>query len=128
MFRVLRPGGRLAVSVDALTSENSSRDFRRWHKRRHLVTTFFTEEELSSILSDIGFLVEQRTVHLFHSPLSRWAREIFIQRPRKLLLLYPLFRALVELGDMSVSDTCSQGQIIVLCALRPLSTGRGRAA
>jgi ubiquinone/menaquinone biosynthesis C-methylase UbiE len=125
MFRVLRAGGRIAISVDALCAENSSTAFRHWHSARHQVTRYFREEELVSILTAIGFRVERATVHIFCSPLSRWARETFIKRPRLLLPLFPVFRGLVALGDAFPSRT--HGQIIALCAVRPPVAGNGEA-
>src|SRR6266545_3264494 len=38
MARVLKPAGRVALSVDSLLSENSPSSFREWHKHRHFVT------------------------------------------------------------------------------------------
>jgi ubiquinone/menaquinone biosynthesis C-methylase UbiE len=125
MFRVLRVGGRMAISVDTLCAENSSTDFRHWHSARHYVTRYFREEELVSILTAIGFHVERATMHIFRSPLSRWARETFIKRPRLLLPLFPVFRGLVALGDAFPSRT--HGQIIALCAVRPAAAGNGEA-
>ena len=40
MYRVLKPGGELAVSVDSLLPENSSLDFRRWHSKRHFANHY----------------------------------------------------------------------------------------
>jgi ubiquinone/menaquinone biosynthesis C-methylase UbiE len=125
MFRVLRVGGRMAISVDTLCAENSSTDFRQWHSTRHHVTRYFREEELVSILTLIGFRVERATMHIFCSPLSRWARETFVKRPRQLLPLFPVFRGLVALGDAFPSGT--HGQIIALCAVRPPVDGNGGA-
>jgi ubiquinone/menaquinone biosynthesis C-methylase UbiE len=125
MFRVLREGGRLAISVDALSPENSSTDFRQWHTSRHHVTRYFREEELISILTTIGFRVKPVTMHIFSSPLSRWARETFSKRPRLLLPLFPVFRGLVALGDALPSG--SHGQIIAVCATRPAVAGNGEA-
>jgi ubiquinone/menaquinone biosynthesis C-methylase UbiE len=122
MFRVLRAGGRMAISVDSLTPENSSKDFRHWHAARHRVTHYFREDELVTILTEIGFRVEGPVQHIFCSPLSRWARQTFIQRPRLLLPLFPVFRGLVALGDLREA---SHGQIIAVCAARPAVAGNG---
>jgi ubiquinone/menaquinone biosynthesis C-methylase UbiE len=121
MFRVLRVGGRMAISVDALCAENSSTAFRQWHSARHRVTRYFREEELVPILRAVGFRVERPTTHIFSSPVSRWARETFIKRPRLLLALFPLFRGLVALGDARPAR--AHGQIIALCAVRPAVGG-----
>jgi SAM-dependent methyltransferase len=116
MFRVLRPGGRLAISVDTLCPENSTIDFRQWHAARHQATRYFREKELVSILTEIGFRVDGPVVHMFRSPLARWARETFIRQPRVMLPLFPLFRVLVALGDALPSR--NHGQIIALGAAR----------
>jgi ubiquinone/menaquinone biosynthesis C-methylase UbiE len=121
MFRVLRVGGRMAISVDALCAENSSTAFRRWHSARHRVTRYFREEELVSILTTAGFRVDGAVTHIFSSPVSRWARETFIKRPRLLLPLFPLFRGVVALGEVRPART--HGQIIVLGAVRPAVEG-----
>jgi ubiquinone/menaquinone biosynthesis C-methylase UbiE len=123
MFRVLRAGGRMAISIDTLSPENSSTDFRRWHTARHHVTRYFREDELLTVLTAIGFHVERGTVHIFCSPLSRWARQTFIQRPRSLLPLFPIFRGLVALGDAGSAHT--HGQIVAVCAVRPAIAGKG---
>lgn len=70
MARVLKPGGRLAISVDSLLSENSPASFREWHKRRHFVTHYFNREELMSMMKNVGLCCEpERTKHLFRSRL-----------------------------------------------------------
>ena len=118
MYRILRPGGRMAVSVDTLIPENSSAGFRAWHSKRHFVTTYFREHDLLDSLMRIGFQVEPHaTIHLFRSKLTRRAREIFIRQPRLLLPLFPIFRALVAFGESSRND--SHGQIIVITATKP---------
>ena len=124
MFRVLREGGRMAISVDSLTAENSSQDFRHWHAARHHATHYFREDELVAVLNEIGFRVESPAQHIVCSPLSRWARQTFIQRPRLLLPLFPVFRGLVALGD---AWQAGHGQIIALCAIRPAVAGNGDA-
>jgi ubiquinone/menaquinone biosynthesis C-methylase UbiE len=100
MFRVLRPGGALAISVDALIPENSPADFREWHAVRHHVTTYFRE------------------------PLARWARQTFIRHPRPLLPLFPIFRLLTALGE-ALPGARAPGQILIVRAVRPSSESGG---
>lgn len=121
MFRVLRPGGALAISVDALIPENSPADFREWHAVRHHVTTYFREEQLVTTMTEIGFQVDaDRTVRLFRSPLARWARQTFIRHPRPLLPLFPIFRLLTALGE-ALPGARAPGQILIVRAVRPSS-------
>ena len=48
-YRVLRPGGRLAISVDSLLPQNSSSDFRSWHSKKYFVTEYFGEQHLAAM-------------------------------------------------------------------------------
>lgn len=120
MARVLKPGGRLAISVDSLLPENSPMDFREWHARRHFVTNYFSREQLLGMLKQVGFRSEpERTEHLFRSRLAARVRQIFIRRPRVLLPLFPLLYGVVRLADRVADDM--HGQIIVVTATREFS-------
>ncbi len=117
MHRVLKPGGRLAISVDSLLPENAPEAFRAWHKKRHFVTTYFSERDLSTLFAEVGFHYEPaRTVHLFRAGLAARLRQVFILRPRIYLPLFPIFYGLVRLADR-YADTM-HGQIIVVTAVR----------
>jgi ubiquinone/menaquinone biosynthesis C-methylase UbiE len=117
MARVLRPGGRLAISVDSLLPENSPVSFREWHKRRHFVTHYFDREELLSMMKNVGLRCEpERTKHLFRSRLAARIRQFFIRRPRFLLPLFPLFYVVVRFADSMMDDM--HGQILVVTAVR----------
>jgi ubiquinone/menaquinone biosynthesis C-methylase UbiE len=120
MARVLKPGGRLAISVDSLLKENSPLSFREWHTRRHFVTHYFNREELLGMMKDVGLRSEpERTEHLFRSQLAARVRQLFIRRPRLLLPLFPVLYAVVRLADWMVDDM--HGQIIVVSATRELT-------
>ena len=58
MIRVLKPGGRLAISVDSLLAENSPAAFREWHQKRHFVTTYFTAQQLLALMTSGGIRCE----------------------------------------------------------------------
>jgi len=117
MSRILKPGGRLAISVDSLLPENSSLAFRTWHKRRHFVTQYFHRDELLGMLKVAGLHCEsERTVHLFRSRLAARLRQLFIRHPRAWLPLFPLFYSAVRLADRLADDT--HGQIIIVTATR----------
>ena len=117
MKRVLRPGGRLALSVDSLLEENSPEGFRQWHKQRHYVTEYFSANTLEALLEEAGFRCEpERTVHLFRSRLAAGLRQRFIRRPRLWLALFPLFYGGVRLADRVLNTR--HGQIVVVTATR----------
>jgi len=117
MRRVLKPGGRLAVSVDSLLPENSESSFRQWHRTRHFVTRYFREDELLAAMAGAGLKCEpERTVHLFRSRMASRLRQWFIRRPRLLLPVFPLLYPAVRLADRLANDT--HGQIIIVTATR----------
>lgn len=117
MARVLKPRGRLAISVDSLLPENSTVPFRDWHARRHFVTNYFSHEQLLGMLKQVGLRSEpERTEHLFRSRLAARVRQIFIRRPRLLLPLFPLLYGVVRLADRLADDI--HGQIIIVTATR----------
>jgi ubiquinone/menaquinone biosynthesis C-methylase UbiE len=120
MARVLKPGGRLAISVDSLLPENSPASFREWHARRHFVTHYFNREELLGMMKLVGLRSEpERTEHLFRSRLAARVRQFFIRRPRLLLPLFPLLYGVVRLADRIADDM--HGQIIIVTATRESS-------
>lgn len=117
-FRVLKPGGTLAISVDSLLPENSCKEFRSWHARKYFVTEYFSEKRLTEMLVAAGFIVEhQHTAHLITSRLSGRIRELFLHHPRSLLMLFPLLYLLVLAGDSW--GTQLPGQIVVMSARKP---------
>jgi len=117
MARVLKPGGRLAISVDSLLTQNSPLTFREWHTRRHFVTHYFNQEELLGMMKSVGFRCEpERTEHLFRSRLAARLRQLFIRRPRMLLALFPLLYGIVRVADRMSNDM--HGQIIIVTATK----------
>lgn len=117
IMRVLKPGGRLALSVDSLLQENSPLSFREWHKQRHFVTQYFSRDELLTAMEKIGLRCEpERTVHLFRSRVAARLREVFIRRPYFWLPLFAFFYCAVRLSDWTMDDM--HGQIIIVSAIR----------
>ena len=117
MARVLKPGGRLALSVDSLLPENSSLSFRTWHKRRHFVTQYFSQDDMERMLEQVGIQYEKlSTVHLIRSRAAIRSREIFIRRPRLLLPFFPFFYGIVRMADWMSQDT--HGQMFVVTGTR----------
>jgi len=117
MARVLKPGGRVALSTDSLLTENSSAGFREWHSRRHYVTRYFDQADLDGIMKESGLQPEPvRTVHLFRSRIAAQLRTIFIRHPRPWLPLFPFFYGAVRIADRWANDT--HGQVIISTGTR----------
>ena len=117
MYRVLKPQGELAISVDSLLSNNSSHKFREWHSKRHFVNYYFSELELLSVLEKTGFKVNpKQTVHLIKSSIGSYLRQIFIRHPRLWVSLFPVFYLMIRVLD-SIAPK-SHGQIIIVHAKR----------
>ncbi len=117
MARVLKPTGRVALSVDSLLPENSPVSFREWHKCRHFVTHYFNQDELLAMMQTVGLHCEfGHTVHLFRSRVAAHLRQIFIRRPRFWLPVFPLFYSAVRLADWISDDM--HGQIIIVSGTR----------
>ena len=117
MYRVLKPKGELAISVDSLLSENSSHKFREWHSKRHFVNYYFSELELLSVLQKTGFKVNpKQTVHLIKSSIGSYLRQIFIRHPRLWVSLFPVFYLMIRVLDSIAPKR--HGQIIIVHAKR----------
>jgi len=116
MARVLRPGGRLAISVDSLLAENSPKSFRDWHMKRHYVTRYFRESELRDMVIAAGLSPDGNVVHLLRSRVAASLRQVFIRRPLACLPLFPLFYSVVRLSDRLANDF--HGQILIAAAIR----------
>lgn len=117
MARVLKPGGRLAISVDSLLPENSDSGFREWHKQRHFVTRYFRHDELCGMIESAGLRCEpQRTVHIFRSRVAAWVRQVVTRRPKVWLPFFPLSYLAVRGADWQFDDM--PGQIIIVAATR----------
>jgi ubiquinone/menaquinone biosynthesis C-methylase UbiE len=74
IHRIMKPGGLLVISVDALTPIKSLELLKK-HKEDHDVENYFTEQYLNTILSDIGF----RDIHIMPILKSNYAINFFSQ-------------------------------------------------
>jgi len=117
MVRILRPGGRLTISADTLLPQNSTAAYRDWHKRRHFVTRYFSQDELVDMMRRAGMRAEEkRTVHLFRSRAAARIREFMTPRPKASLPLFPLAYPVVRMADSMFNDM--HGQIVIMTAVR----------
>ncbi len=59
MWRVLRPGGRIVLTLDSLSLEGIDEAWRDEHRERHSVRQFYTYPEVESLLESCGFKLER---------------------------------------------------------------------
>jgi len=117
-YRVLKPGGRLAISVDSLLPQNSSSGFRSWHSKKYFVTEYFPEQRLTTMFEQSGFRPAGEPVtHLLNSQRSARIRERFLRNPRRWLPAFPLLYSMVLYFDRHEADM--PGQVLVATAFKP---------
>jgi hypothetical protein len=110
----------LAVSVDCLSADNSSAEFREWHAERHFVTKYFSTDELADAFVRAGLEPDLDTVtDIFTSRLAASARAVFIRNPRAWVWAFPVFWALCRLGDKLGLGGRIAPQIVVIRARKP---------
>lgn len=126
-YRVLRPGGRLAISVDSLVPQNSDREFRAWHSKKYFVKEYFAEERLASMLNHSGFrLSEEPATHLLNSQTSARIRELYLRNPKRWLPAFPILYSLVLFFDRNKPNM--PGQVLVVTAIKPMTQGSNQRA
>ena len=66
-WRILRPHGRLLLTLDSLSNDALDDEWRSVHRERHFVRQFYTHETISELLEQCGFSLE-RHKYLVSSP------------------------------------------------------------
>jgi SAM-dependent methyltransferase len=128
LARVTRPGGTLAISVDAMNSPHVTDEHRRHHAAEYRCNRFFDERELRELLSAAGFETLE-TRYLFGGKLSvailRWGSRFHFRGP--FVLAFPLIYPLL-LADETLPGRRGSGMILAAKARRrvpapPLTAG-----
>jgi ubiquinone/menaquinone biosynthesis C-methylase UbiE len=116
-FRVLRPRGRLAISVDSLLPQNSGEAFRSWHSKKYFVNDYFDESRLATMFKQSGFrLSSEPMTHLLTSQNSARIRELYLRNPLRWLPAFPLLYSMVLYFDHRKPDI--PGQVLVATAYK----------
>ena len=117
-FRVLKPGGRLAISVDSLLPQNSRPEFRSWHAKKYFVTEYFGEQRLISMFTQSGLRPSREPItHLLNSQHSARVRELFLRNPIRWLPAFPALYSMVLYFDRRKPNM--PGQVLVATAFKP---------
>ncbi|HIE51063.1 MAG TPA: class I SAM-dependent methyltransferase [Armatimonadetes bacterium] len=115
MQRILRPGGRVVLSVDSFTWPGLGAKFLQTHRRRYAVVRYYTPEDLRQKLSEVGFQWEAGQYVLNSAVSVGLTRLSFALRFPTYLLLYPLAYPLARWADRRWGRT-DAGLIYVACA------------
>src|SRR5262249_54463985 len=122
LARLLKPGGELHASVDALASIRDPELLAR-HRRDHFVVQYFTPETLRQALTQAGFEVtEIRPIMT-----GEFARAQFEERIRRTDFTHGLFervRFYRRLRDEDRRSGSSEGIMLLVRARRPGSGER----
>jgi ubiquinone/menaquinone biosynthesis C-methylase UbiE len=114
MARVVRPGGILSMSADALSDETDWPHLSHGHRATYSVVDTFDRDKLAKLLDDAGFEVE-RAEHMFK---DHWAQGVYLRlhrwryAPNALAPLGPFVAALDRRSD------ATGGAILVVQARR----------
>lgn len=121
MFRVLKPGGQLLITVDSLENINS-KEFIEFHRKFCLVNKYFTVDTILKELEEAGFEIKDIKPILTSVLSSALCRLAFkIMKWPLIFIVYSLVMFPLSLiSDMIASDKRS-GIIICSYALKPLT-------
>ena len=118
LARVVRPGGKLHLSVDSLTSIKKPGLIAK-HRRDHFIAQYFTPHALSELLESAGFKVT-KVFPIFTSALARQAFEHRIEKggprwiPGKMMLYW-------KLKTNDIRNASGEGIMLIARAFRSRS-------
>ena len=100
MYRVLKIGGLLVLTVDSLSYRGIKSSFREFHQRSAHVVNYYTDSQLAVKLQSVGFEVEE-SKYFINSPIStfffNWGKRLEWGVPY--LALFPMIYPLSLLSD-----------------------------
>jgi ubiquinone/menaquinone biosynthesis C-methylase UbiE len=122
MYRVLRPGGALVLSVDSFTYKGIRKEFQERHRLRWFVVNYYSRAQLAEKLQKAGFIVEQ-SKYLISSPLSACIFKLHNTSESRLCslllkLTLPLCYVLATGSDRWFSRT-DEGYLLAVKAKKP---------
>jgi SAM-dependent methyltransferase len=128
VFRVVKPGGVFALSVDCLDSPHVTAEHREHHVREYRCNQLYDERRIRRMLDAAGFEVIE-TRHLFSGrwsvALLRWGSRFHYRGP--FILLFPAVLPALWLGEL-LSKKTRGGMILTIRARRRASPSDAPAA
>ena len=116
MWRVVRPGGVLALSVDSMSGPFVKEGYREWHARKHFVQNYYNLSSIRTKLVDAGFELLQHS-YLLTSRFACWAFQFNRRYRFPAVFFVPVLYPLTRLCD-SVGGSRDWGLILALKAKR----------
>lgn len=114
MCRILRPKGKLCMSLDSLSLPSISTAFRARHARWYAVNRLYTHTSIKPLLEQAGFrLLTHR--YIASSRISSWLIQFQMKRRWNLNCLAPVALPISRLGD-AISEKTDAGFIVVIAA------------
>jgi ubiquinone/menaquinone biosynthesis C-methylase UbiE len=114
MFRVLRPGGILALSVDSMSGPFMTESYRKWHAREHFVQNYYDLDSIGNKLLAVGFQLQEHR-YLLTSRFTCWAFRANRRYRFPVAFFVPALYPLTRLCD-ALDGTREGGLILALKA------------
>ncbi len=115
--RVLKPGGRLALTVDSFSYPGMSDDEMARHAKKFSVVHHYKIEDLTEKLQQAGFEVEQWS-YMLRTPISASLYVNALRSPKLAYLLYPISYPVSAWSEQhSKNQTCGYKLAVAAKAL-----------
>lgn len=114
MSRVLKPQGKLFMTVDSFNYKGVNKHLQEKHKVRHQVISFYTVSSLKPKLEQNGFKIE-KAKYFVNSPLSSFFYNLLIRNTWLGMLLFPLSYPLSIISDKMLGKE-DEGYFLALVA------------
>jgi ubiquinone/menaquinone biosynthesis C-methylase UbiE len=117
MFRVLKPDGILALSVDSMSGPYMTESYRKWHAREHFVQNYYDLASIRKKLRAAGFELEEHR-YLLTSRFTCWAFRLNRRYRFPMAFFVPALYPLTRLCD--ALDGSHEGGLILALKAKKL--------
>jgi ubiquinone/menaquinone biosynthesis C-methylase UbiE len=117
MFRVLKPDGILALSVDSMSGPYMTESYRKWHACEHFVQNYYDLDSIRKKLRAAGFELEEHR-YLLTSRFTCWAFRLNRRYRFPMAFFVPALYPLTRLCD--ALDGSHEGGLILALKAKKL--------